>query len=114
MTSYSWAWLIIIVAGCVGVMGTYMLIRFVVSEFIRVLVCGLVLALLLTPAPVPGHPSSYAPAFIVAIFEGVLQSGGNPGVALRQLLLGFVVAFAAVIFGTIGLRRWRGGGQPPD
>jgi hypothetical protein len=110
--SYSSVWLIVIATGCVALLGVYMLIRSMPSLYLRVLVCALLLALFLTPAPVPGHPLNYAPAFIVAVFEGLLQSGGSPGVAVRMLLVGFALAIAVVTLGALALRRFAGRAEP--
>ena len=112
--SYSSVWLLIIAAGCVAIVPVYMLIRRIPSAYLRALLCGLVLALLLTPAPVPGYPLNYAPAFIVAVFEGLLQSGGQPGVALQLLLVGATLVIAVVTLSAIGLRRWKRAPQPED
>ena len=109
---YSSAWLIVIATGCVAMLGVYMLVRRMPSLYLRALLCALLLALFLTPAPVPGHPLNYAPAFIVAVFEGLLQSGGSPGVAVRMLLVGFALAIAVVTFATLALRRFPRRAQP--
>ena len=106
--SYASVWLIVIGTAGVATIGVYLLVRQLTSGFLRALVCALILALLLTPAPVPEHPVNFAPAFIVAIFEGLLQSDGSPWVALRLLLVGLTVALAAVTLGALALRRWAG------
>jgi hypothetical protein len=66
-----------------------------------------VLAVLLTPAPVPDHPLNYAPAYIVAVFEGVLQTGGEPGVAVRMLLAGVALVIAVITLAGLVLQRRR-------
>lgn len=109
--SYWPVWLIVIGAGCATLFSLYMLLRPRGSGYLRALACGLVLGLLLTPAPVPGYPLNYAPAFVVAIFEGVLKADGSPGVALR--LLGVVlVAVTILTLGAKGVRRWRPSSRP--
>ena len=110
--AYSTAWLIIVAAGCVAVVAAYMLIRRITSGYLRALVCALILAVMLTPAPVPEHPLNYAPAFIVAVFEGIFQADGNPGVAMRLLVVGAVLAIALVTLGALVLRRFRRGSAP--
>lgn len=112
MMSYSSVWLMVIGIGCVAMLGVYMLIRRLPWLYLRALVCALLLALLLTPAPVPGHPANYAPAFIVAVFEGLLQSGGSPGVAVRMLLVGFALAIAVVTLAALALRRFARRAEP--
>lgn len=105
--SYGSVWMIVIAAGVLATGGVYMLIRPLSSGYLRALICGLTLALLVTPAPVPEYPPHYAPAFIVAIFEGILQAEGSAGVALRLLLLGITTAVAIVTLAAVGLHRWR-------
>jgi hypothetical protein len=98
--------------GAGAIAAAYMLvINRIPSVFLRVLVCAVLLAFLVTPAPVPEYPSNFAPAFIVAVFEGVLQSGGSPWAAVRLLLVGLMLAIAAVTLTTLGLRRFR---PPPQ
>jgi hypothetical protein len=106
MISYAWTWWIIIGAACLGVVPFYMLVRPIGSVFLRVLVCGVVVALLVTPAPVPTSPLNYAPAFVIALFEGVLQSDGEPRMAVQMLLLGVMVVVAVTTLGRLGLRRF--------
>ena len=53
-------------------------------------------------------------SFIVAVFEGLLQSGGQPGVALQLLLVGATLVIAVVTLSAIGLRRWKRAPQPED
>ena len=104
--SYVGVWLIVTGAGCATLLCAYMLLRAIGSGYLRVLACGLILVLLLTPAPVPGYPLNYAPAFIVALFEGVLKADGSPEVALR--LLGVAsLAIALLVLGAVGVRRWK-------
>ncbi|MDH3641598.1 MAG: hypothetical protein OES38_05850 [Gammaproteobacteria bacterium] len=114
MMSYSTAWWVIVAMAGLGLAGLYMLIRPVSSRYLKALLCGLVLALFLVPAPVPGHPSNYAPAFIVTLFEGFLKSDGEPGVALRLLVAGFAVVIAVVTGSALGLRRWKRAPETPD
>jgi len=114
MMSYSTAWWIIVAMAGVGLAGLYMLIRPMSSGYLKALLCGLVLALFLVPAPVPGHPLNYAPAFVATVFEGLLKSDGEPGVALRLLTVGFVVVIAVVTGATLGLRRWKRAPETPE
>lgn len=54
----------------------------------------LVLALMLTPAPVPGFPGNFAPAYVVALFEALFQIEGAPQPALKLLLAAGLAATA--------------------
>ncbi|MFP6814235.1 MAG: hypothetical protein VB949_00985 [Pseudomonadales bacterium] len=109
--SYGWVWLIVIGAGGATLFCAYMPLRATGPGYLRALACGLILVLLLTPAPVPGYPLNYAPAFVVAVFEGVLKSDGTPGVALR--LLGVAtVTITVLVLGASGVRRWSPWSRP--
>lgn len=107
--AYITTWTIIAIAALVGLFGFYRLLReFVGSAYLRVLCCGLIFALVLTPAPIPGYPQHYAPAFIVAIFEGIFQRDGAPWVALRFLIAGSLATGGLITLGAIGWRNWNG------
>lgn len=107
--SYASAWIVIAVTVPVCLFGLYMILRQLTdSEYLRVLCCGLILAIVATPAPIPGFPQHYAPAFIVAIFEGILQDDGAPGVALRLLLAGSVALVGLITVFAIAWRHWHG------
>ncbi len=62
-------------------------------------------AWMLVPAPVPGYEGQYAPAFIVALFEAVLQENGAPQTAFAVLAVASVVVLAGVAI--VSLVRWR-------
>lgn len=59
------------------------------------------LALMLTPAPVPGFDGHLAPAFIVLLFEALFQHQGNPGPSFKLLLASCLAAAALA-----GLWAW--------
>ena len=61
------------------------------------------LALMLTPAPVPGFDGHLAPAFIVALFEALFQLQGHPGQSFKLLLAACLAATALA-----GLWAWLG------
>ena len=61
-------------------------------DFLRVLS----LAALFTPAAVPGYPDQLAPAWLILLFEAVLQSAGDPLPAAIVLLVVTVVLMALV------------------
>lgn len=62
-------------------------------------------AWMLVPAPVPGYEGQYAPAFIVALFEAVLQEDGSPQTAFAVLAVASVAVLAGVA--AVSLLRWR-------
>ncbi len=91
---YMNAWIIAAVAGiaCLGFF--FLLTRRIGSLYLRILLRCLGAAWILLPASVPNYPGHFAPAFVVWIFEGVLQSEGDPLLSLQILLWSSI----AVIF----------------
>ena len=73
---------------------------------LRDLIRAMTVVLLVVPAQVPAYPGVYAPAWVVALSEAVLQEHGNPLPAIALLLSG-AVALSLAMF----LFRWRGAGQ---
>ena len=94
------AWTIVVVAAAIGTLGLFYLTREFTNPGLRLLTRLLVPVWLLLPAPVPGFPGSYAPAFLIAIFEALFQVDGRPGQSLRLLVL----ASTVVILGVVGWR----------
>lgn len=85
------AWGVAVGAGLVGTVAVYFLTRAMQPGRLRRALRLLPLLLLLMPAPVPGYPGHFAPAFIVFVFEAVFQGDGEP------LLAGVLLATAAVL-----------------
>jgi len=94
------AWTIVLVATAIGALGLFYLTREFTNPGLQLLTRLLVPVWLLLPAPVPDFPGSYAPAFLIAIFEALFQVDGRPGQSLRLLLL----ASTVVILGVVGWR----------
>jgi hypothetical protein len=110
---YLLPWLI---AGCAGIgltLAVYKLTWFISAGFWRALVVLLVPVLLLTPAPVPGYQGQFAPAFLVLLFEGLLQAEGEVKVALRVLGYAAIACAGGVILGFAILRFTRKGPSGP-
>jgi hypothetical protein len=105
--SYAGVWFIVVLFGGLSASGWYMLMRTFGSAYAKILVPAIWLALVLVPAPVPEFSGHYAPAFVVLVFEGLFQSEGNAGVALRLLAAGVCLAVAAVSLVFLILRRRR-------
>ena len=96
MTGQWIAWLILL-AACLG--GAWSLNK-TLQNFSNLLIkkliiCGMC-AFFLTPAPVPGYPGAWAPAFVVALFEALFQIDGTPGSAALSLLAGVGVTLVLV------------------
>jgi hypothetical protein len=98
VSPYAIAWL---VAGTAGVLGTLTMVfwtRCLAHGWLRRALCVLPVLLLLVPARIPDFPDNYAPAFVVAIFEALFQTNGQPLAATRMLILalavGLIIVFA--------------------
>ncbi len=110
MMQYLNAWTVVLFAGGAGWICLFFLTRGFSPRWLKLLVRLLIPVWLLLPAPVPQFPGNYAPAFLIAIFEGLFQVDGQAGQAVRSLLLASVVILAGVIGWSI-YRMRRGSGQ---
>jgi len=105
VSAYDWAWVVIGAAALLGWLALMRLTRPLGGSPVRWLLQGLVLLWFVLPAPVPGHPGQWAPAFVVLVFESIFQSGGQPVPAALILLTGSLVTVALVLW--LALRRGR-------
>lgn len=103
--SYAIAWIVAGGAGLIGALCVWMLTRSSHGGAWKPLLWVLPPVLMLVPAPVPHYPGSFAPAFLVAIFESLFVAEGQPRPALVILA---VSAVAAAIV-TVLLSRALGG-----
>ncbi len=103
---YVIAWIVVLLAGLGGLIGVYVLTRSIPSLFPRTLVRSLITVWMLIPAPVPHYDGQYAPAFIVVMFEWLLQSNGDPSVAVRILIAATLVVVGLVSLAH-GLKNYR-------
>ncbi|MCZ6618777.1 MAG: hypothetical protein O7E57_11655 [Gammaproteobacteria bacterium] len=103
---YVIAWIVVLAAGLGGLIGVYVLTRSIPTLLPRTLVRSLITTWMLIPAPVPHYDSQYAPAFVVMLFEWLLQTDGDPGVAIR-ILLAATVAVVALVSLAHGLKSYR-------
>jgi hypothetical protein len=63
---------------------------------------------LLVPAKIQVVEGEYAPAFIVALFEGAFREGGNPRPALMALALASLLVIVVFLLrAVVGLIRGR-------
>lgn len=102
---YGLAWLVYGAGGLVLMVIVWRLSRGMVTRSGRDLLRAMAFVLLAIPAQVPAYPGMYAPAWMVALSETVLQEHGNPLPALALLLSGAVALSLALV-----LLRWRGEG----
>ena len=102
LDDYLLAWIVYGAAGLVLCAVWWRLTGGIVWRGPRELLRGTALVVLLVPAQVPAAPGMYAPAWIVALCEALLQEHGNPLPAAALLLSG-AVALSLILF----LLRWR-------
>lgn len=93
------AWGVVALAGLGTLAGVFVLTRWVGNAWLRSLLRCLAAVWLLLPWRIEVVAGEYAPAFIVALFEGVFRADGNPRPALTALALaslGVIVLFLIV------------------
>ncbi len=103
---YVIAWIVVLAAGLGSLIGVYVLTRSIPSLFPRTLLRSLVIVWMLIPAPVPHYDGQYAPAFVVVMFEWLLQTNGDPTVAVR-ILIAATVAVIGLVSLAHGLKKYR-------
>jgi hypothetical protein len=99
---YLEAWLLVAAAAGLGGVGLVFLTRSIRTRWLKWLLRVLPPVLMLMPAPVPGFPGNYAPAFVVLVFEGLFQSEGSVAAALTILITATVLT---VLLTVLLLRR---------
>ncbi len=106
MDEFTIGWIVYGLAGAVTFAGCWYLTRRW-PAFLRDLARVVVIVLLAVPAPVVGFPGHFAPAVVVAAFEGIFQPSGEPATALAALATGLLAGSALVLVLTLA-RRFRG------
>lgn len=111
---YVVAWIAVALTGLGALAGVFVLTRAVTNAWLRSLLRCLAAVWLLLPAPIQVVDGKYAPAFIVALFEGVFRAGGDPWPALTALVVASLVVIAVLLTASV-VRRFRGEGSdsPP-
>lgn len=107
---YMVAWLVWGTATLLVLAGGFWLTRWIRPLFVRDLLWFLVAGTLLVPAGAGSFDGYHAPAWIVFLFEALLQTEGDPVDALMMLVVGWVLALLALIIVT-GMRLYRGRGR---
>ena len=102
------AWALAAAAALLAFGGVCALTQRLRPGFLRSWLRVLSLALMLTPAPVPGFPGNFSSAFVVAVFEALFQIDGAPQQALKLLAAAVLAAAAwAALWSWSGFRRKR-------
>ncbi len=95
--SYPQVWLLVFVSALACLAFFFLLTRRIGNKLVRMVLRSLAAVFLLAPAPLPEYPGFYAPAFIVALFEGVFRDQGQPQLALSILGYGGLAVLIALI-----------------
>ena len=88
------AWAAVAFAALLTFVGVCALTRPLRLGFPKAWLRALSLALMLTPAPVPGVSGYFAPAYMVALFEVLFQIDGQPAQSLKLLAAACLAATA--------------------
>lgn len=99
MADYEMAWLIVAGAGLLALGFWFLITRGIKNNLLRSWLRCVAAVLMLVPAPVPGYPGEFAPAYIVALFEAVFQDAGQPQLA-------FIILGGGVLAVTVLLVVW--------
>jgi len=102
-----YAWMVVALAGLGALAGIFVLTRSIATAWLRCLLRCLAAVWLLLPAKIQVVEGEYAPAFIVALFEGAFRADGNPRPALMTLAVGSLLVVVVFLL-RAGLGRIRG------
>lgn len=106
------AWGLVVAAGLGALAGVFVLTRGIANPTLRSLLRCLAAVWLLLPWSTEVVPDRYAPAFVVAIFEGVFREEGSARGPLVALALATAVVLLVFLVRAIVL-RWRSREAPP-
>src|SRR5262245_13883293 len=101
MNEYVVAWIVVAAAGLGTLAGIFVLTRAIGSPWLRSLLRCLAAVWLLLPWKIQVVEGKYAPAFIVALFEGVFRGGGNPWPALSALTIASLVVIVILLIAAV-------------
>lgn len=100
------AWGVVLAAGFGALLGVFILTRRIRTLWLRSLLRCLAAVWMMVPWSIQVQEGHYAPAFVVAVFEGVFRADGNPKPALAVLVAATaVVLLIFAIAGIIGRAR---------
>ena len=99
------AWGVVVFAGLGALAGVFVLSRRIPNELLRSIVRCLAAVWLLLPWSVQVVPGQFAPAFVVAVFEGLFRAEGSARAPLMGLAL--ASAFVLSVFLAVSLLRRR-------
>lgn len=106
MHPYAWAWIVVAAMVPLALFALGQATRGWNAPRTKRLAGALLAVWALLPAPVPGYPGSYAPAFLVFVFEAVFQNPGAPGTAGLILAAGTAATLGlTLLVGSLKRRR---------
>jgi hypothetical protein len=108
---YLVAWSVVALAGLGALAGIFVLTRSVGNPWLRSLLRGLATVWLLLPWKIEVVAGKYAPAYIVALFEGLFRTGGNPRPALTALAVASLLVVVVLLIAAV-TQRVRGAPEP--
>jgi hypothetical protein len=114
MMEYVVAWIVVAAAGLGTLAGIFVLTRAVGSPWLRSLLRCLAAVWLLLPWHIQVVEGKYAPAFIVALFEGIFRAGGDPWPALSALTAASLLVIAVLLVAAVVSRMRGGANRAPD
>lgn len=107
MIEYVVAWIVVACAGLGALAGIFILTRAVGNLWLRSLLRCLAAVWLLLPWQIQVVEGKYAPAFIVALFEGVFRAEGDPWPALSALVAASLLVIVVLLIAAV-VSRVRG------
>lgn len=97
MQNYTVAWTVVVLMAAGGGLALWLLLRSWPSLSLRLGIVVAVVCFFVTPTAVPRFEGTWAPAFVVAIFESFFQIEGEPVVAVLSLLAGIFLGVTIAI-----------------
>jgi ABC-type Na+ efflux pump permease subunit len=101
------AWGVVLAAGLGALAGVFVWTRAIGSPIVRSLVRCLAAVWLLLPWSIQVVPGHYAPAFVVALFEGLFRDEGRAGPPLLALAAASLLVLAVFLLVSVVSRLRR-------
>jgi len=114
MMEYVVAWIVVAAAGLGALAGIFILTRRVASPWLRSLLRCLAAVWLLLPWQIQVVEGKYAPAYIVALFEGIFRAGGDPWPALSALTAASLLVIVVLLVAAVVSRVRGTSNRAPD
>jgi hypothetical protein len=99
------AWGAVVLAGLGALAGVFVLSRRIKNDLVRSIVRCLAAVWLLLPWSIQVVPGHYAPAFLVALFEGLFRAEGSARAPLMGLGLASAVVLLLLLIVSLVRRR---------